>query len=59
MNDSNNLLQFLYNKYSEDAQPSTPQTPTQPMPSIPVSQFLYDALVRGPGISTTIGPEGR
>jgi len=28
MNDNNNLLQFLYDKYSEDAQPATPQTPT-------------------------------
>jgi len=27
MNDSNNLLQFLYDTYSEDAQPATPQTP--------------------------------
>jgi len=59
MNDSNNLLQFLYDKYSEDAQPATPQTPSQPMPSVPVSQFLYDTLVRGPGVSTTSGPEGR
>ncbi|KAJ8441089.1 hypothetical protein Cgig2_000350 [Carnegiea gigantea] len=55
MNDSNNLLQFLYDKYSEDAQPTTPQTPIQPMPSVPVSQFLYDTLVRGPGVSTTSG----
>ena len=37
MNDNNNLLQFLYDKYLEDAQPATAQTPTQPMPSIPVS----------------------
>ncbi|KAJ8419340.1 hypothetical protein Cgig2_025583 [Carnegiea gigantea] len=55
MNDNNNLLQFLYDKYSEDAQPATPQTATQPMPSVPVSQLLYDTLVRGPGVYTTSG----
>ena len=59
MNDSNNLLQFLYDKYSEDAQPATPRTPTQPMPFVLVSQFLYNMLMRGPGVSTTSGPEGR
>ena len=26
---------------------------------VPVSQFLYDTLVRGLGVSTTSGPEGR
>ena len=59
MNDSNNLLQFLYDKYSEDAQPPTPPTPTQSMTYVPMSQFLYDTLVRGPGVSTASGPKGR
>jgi len=49
----------LYDKYLEDAQSATPQIPTQPMPSVPVSQFLYDKLVRGPEVSTTLDPEGR
>ena len=59
MNDSNNLLQFLYDKYSGDAQPATPQNPTQPMSYVPMSQFLYDILVTRPGISTALGPKGR
>ncbi|KAJ8441088.1 hypothetical protein Cgig2_000349 [Carnegiea gigantea] len=46
-------------KSGADAQPATSQTPIQPMPSIPVSQFLYDTLVRGPGVSTTSGLEGK
>jgi len=29
------------------------------MPFVLVSQFLYDTLVRGPGVSTTSCPEGR
>ena len=37
MNDSNNLLQFLCDKYSEDAQLAIPQTPTQPIPSVRMS----------------------
>ena len=59
MNDSNNLLQFLYDKYSEDVQPSSPQPPTQAKSYVPMSQFLYDILVRGPRISTESGPKAR
>jgi len=33
--------------------------PTQPMPSVPMSQFLYDILVSVLGVSTTLSPEGR
>ena len=57
MNDSNNLSQFLYDKYLEYAQPTTSQTPTPYVPSIPMSQ-LYDILVRGPRIFATSSPEG-
>ena len=40
LNYINNLLQFLYDKYLEDAQLATPQTPTQPMPFVCMSQCM-------------------